>query len=202
MIKCIIFDFGDVYINLDKPATERRLIKKFNYKPTPEAHSINKEYEIGKISTEEFLSFYKNQIPNSEDIDIIEAWNAILLDFPKYRLDFIKNLKTKHKYKLILLSNTNHLHINWIKNNIPFYHEFKSCFDQFYLSHEINLRKPNKEIFNFVLEENSLTAEECLFIDDTSENTNTAKSIGMSVWNNNPDKNDIVNLFDLKKDLF
>lgn len=202
MIKSIIFDFGDVFINLNKPATQKKLIEKFNYTFNTETDAINRDYETGKITTEDFLSFYTKQIPNANKKEIIEAWNAILSDFPKYRLDFIKSLKHKNQFKLILLSNTNELHINWIKENVSFFDEFKNCFDQFYLSHEINLRKPNRNIFDFVLEKNLLIPEECLFVDDTTANTATAKSIGINVWNNNPISEDVVDLFDIKKDLF
>ena len=75
-------------------------------------------------------------------------------------------------------------------------------FEQFYLSHEIGFRKPNTNIYEFVLQENKLNASETLFIDDTKENTDAAKLLGFKVWNNNPYKQDVVNLFSIKKDLF
>ena len=82
------------------------------------------------------------------------------------------------------------------------YNRFKNCFDKFYLSHEINLSKPNLDIYEFVLNENNLTAEECFFIDDTKENTDAASSLDINVWNNNPETEDIVDLFTINKDLF
>ena len=100
------------------------------------------------------------------------------------------------------MSNTNESHINWIKEHISFYQDFKSCFDAFYLSHEIHLRKPNEDIFKFVLEKHQLHPSETLFIDDTIANTKTAKQLGIHVWNNNPRTEDIVNLFTIKPDLF
>ena len=83
---------------------------------------------------------------------------------------------------MILLSNTNELHINFIKEHVSFFNEFKSCFDKFYLSHEIKLRKPNKEIFDFVLKSNNICAEETLFIDDTLEHINTASKLNIKTW--------------------
>ena len=82
------------------------------------------------------------------------------------------------------------------------YNRFKNCFDKFYLSHEIQLSKPNLDIYKYVINENSLNAKECLFIDDTKENTDAASLLGINVWNNNPVTEDIVNLFTIKKDLF
>jgi putative hydrolase of the HAD superfamily len=136
------------------------------------------------------------------DTDIIDAWNHIIEDFPKYRLDFIKALAQKKEFKLILLSNTNDMHIDFIKRNASFYEDFKNCFDAFYLSQEMHLRKPNTDIFEFVLKENNLTAKECLFIDDTKDNTDTAERLGFHIWNIDETSEDVIDLFKIKKDLF
>ena len=101
-----------------------------------------------------------------------------------------------------MLSNTNELHIDWVKKNITFYEEFKSYFHQFYLSHEINLRKPDYEIFEFVLSENKLSAEETLFIDDTKENTDVATQLNIHTWNIDETQEDVVDLFKTKSHLF
>ncbi|WP_299365836.1 HAD family phosphatase [Winogradskyella sp.] len=203
MIKTLIFDFGDVFINLDKLGAMQNALKLFELKTFEEDMiATNIQYEIGKVSTSGFIDFYLSKFSNLDETQIIDAWNFVLKDFPKYRLDFIKDLAQKGDYRLILLSNTNTMHINFIKSAIDFYEDFKSCFEKFYLSHEIHLRKPNPEIFDFVLLENNLNPNECLFIDDTKENTETAKSMGIHVWNIDETKEDVVNLFDIKKDLF
>ena len=203
MIKTIIFDFGDVFINLDKEGALKLALEKFEITELDEElQSINALYEQGLISTDEFLEFYADNFPRLPKDELKSIWNYIIKDFPEHRLQFIKQLAKDNNYQLILLSNTNELHIDYIKKNVSFYEEFKDCFDQFYLSHEINLRKPNADIFNFVLTENNLKAEECLFIDDTLENTQTAQQLGINVWNNNPATEDIVDIFTIKKELF
>ena len=203
MIKTIIFDFGDVFINLDKEGALKLALEKFEITELDEElQSINALYEQGLISTDEFLEFYADNFPKLSKDELKSIWNFILRDFPEHRLKFIKQLAKDNNHQLILLSNTNELHIDYIKKNVSFYEEFKNCFDQFYLSHEINLRKPNADIFNFVLTENNLKAEECLFIDDTLENTQTAEQLGINVWNNNPATEDIVDIFTIKKELF
>lgn len=202
MIKTIIFDFGDVFINLDKPATQKELLKLGEIPNISEIQKINNHYEVGAISTQELIESFQNLLPRASEKQIIHAWNSILLDFPKHRLEFIQNLASEQQYKLLLLSNTNELHIDWIKENISFFKEFKSCFDSFYLSHEINLRKPETRIFEFVLKEQQLNPAETLFIDDTKENTDAAATLGIHTWNNNPKTEDVTNLFTLKSDLF
>lgn len=203
MIKTIIFDFGDVFINLDKEGALKLALEKFEITELDEElQSINALYEQGLISTDEFLDFYADNFPKLSKEELKSIWNFILRDFPEHRLQFIKQLAKDNNHQLILLSNTNELHIDYIKKNVSFYEEFKNCFDQFYLSHEINFRKPNADIFNFVLTENNLKAEECLFIDDTLENTQAAQQLGINVWNNNPTTEDIVDIFTIKKELF
>lgn len=198
MIKTLIFDFGDIFINLDKQAPEKEMLK-FNFSFSEKHLSINQKYEKGLISTSEFIKTYSTHLDENHFRD---SWNSILVDFPKYKLDFIKKLSEEKRFQLILLSNTNDLHISWIENNVDFYRDFKSCFDAFYLSHEINFRKPDAKIFEFVLETHNLKPGECLFIDDTIENTNTAKALGIHTWNLNPETEDIINLFTTKKELF
>jgi len=203
MITTLIFDFGDVFINLDKQGAMQNALKLFELDTfDDDMVETNIQYEIGKISTDEFLSFYLSKFPKLNRQEVIDAWNYIIKDFPKYRFNFIKSLFNDKQYRLILLSNTNDMHIDFIKQNVGFYKDFKMCFDQFYLSQEIHLRKPNKDIFEFVLEENNLKPYECLFIDDTKENTGTANTMGIYTWNIDETKEDVINLFEIKNKLF
>lgn len=204
MIKNIIFDYGDIFINLDKPATARELNKLGIDDFTSEMVEKNQAYEKGLITTEAFVNFYHEQFPNTTKKGLVDAWNAILLDFPKHRMKFIQQLVKDNNYRLFILSNTNDLHISWIQQDwgMELYNEFKNCFEKFYLSHEIHFRKPDADIYEFVLNENDLKAEETLFIDDTAENTDSAATLGIHVWNLIPGKEDIVDLFTHKKSLF
>lgn len=202
MIKTLLFDFGDVFLRLNKKATARELAQ-FNLKDfTPAMWAVNKKYEKGLLTTAEFIDFYLKAEKSLSKETFVKAWNSILINFPKQRFDFIKNLKKRGDFKLILLSNTNELHIEWVKKHIPEYEEFKACFDEFYLSHEINLRKPDTEIFEFILSENQLQANETLFIDDTKEHTISAAHRGINVWHLDPEKDDITELFTKNHNLF
>jgi len=203
MIKTLIFDFGDVFINLDKQGAMQNAQNLFNLDTFDgDMNETNILYETGKITTSDFIDFYQSKFPKLNESDIISAWNYIIKDFPKYRLDFLKTLSLKEEYQLMLLSNTNNMHIDFVKNTVPFYEDFKNCFDVFYLSQEIHLRKPNMEIFEFVLQENNLNSNNCLFIDDTKENTDTAETLGFNTWNIDETKEDVVHLFQIKKELF
>ena len=195
MIKNIIFDFGDIFINLDKMATPKAMAQ-FGFKQiTPALDKIFKNYEKGTISTQDFLKQINTIFPKATAKNLIEAWNAILKDFPEYRLNFLKELKEQGRYRLFLLSNTNDLHIEQVKKQMgSTYKDFKACFEVFYLSYEMGKRKPDAPIFEQVLEENNLKAEETFFIDDTKENTDAANQLGIKTWNLQVGQQDIIDL--------
>ena len=197
MIKNIIFDFGDVFINLDKQIVFREMLK-FGGTPnlSPELVDLNNRYEVGQISSEQFISRLSAIYPSASPTEITNIWNGMLLDFPDERLHFIEDLARQKAYRLFLLSNTNALHIEHVEKLMGSdkFNRFKNAFEKFYLSHEIKLRKPTSAIYQFVLEENGLKAEETFFIDDTQENTHAAEKLGIRCWHLQVGKDDIVQL--------
>src|SRR5690606_4529193 len=138
MIKNIIFDFGDIFVNLDKQAVFRSLKNNGINEFLPKFDALNNDFEVGKISPAEFLNRLRADFPHLSTSEIADIWNSILLDFPEYRLDFIEKLANEKKYRLFLLSNTNALHIPHVGQvmGMDRYKRFKNCFEQFYLSHE------------------------------------------------------------------
>ncbi|MDQ6532044.1 HAD family phosphatase [Flavobacterium sp. LHD-85] len=195
MINAIIFDFGDIFINLDKPATISGLQKLGMKEWNNELNQLNLSFETGSISPEDFIGGFQKQLPNASKEDILRAWNAVLADFPFYRLEFLQELSKK--YRLFLLSNTDSIHINTFeeKSGISFYKDFYDCFEKVYFSFDIGMRKPDPKIYQFVLDQNNLVAENTLFVDDKTENTDSAATLGIKVWNLQVGKEDVVDLF-------
>ena len=195
MINTIIFDFGHVFINLDKKDTVNSLRNLGLSGWHEDLDQLNIQFETGQISREEFVDGIKKFIPDASSDEILQAWSAILLDFPLYRLEFLQMLSKK--YRLFLLSNTDAIHIETFeqKNGATFYSDFYNCFEKVYFSFEIGMRKPNSEIYNYVLNEHDLQAKCTLFIDDKKENTDAARSLGLQVWNLQVGKEDVVDLF-------
>ncbi|TRX36265.1 HAD family hydrolase [Flavobacterium restrictum] len=198
MINTIIFDFGDIFINLDKQATLDGLQKLGLKEWNDELNTLNLAFEKGEISEEGFLNGFKKQMPNATIDEILVAWNAILLDFPLYRLEFLQMLSKK--YRLFLLSNTDAIHITTFeqKVGISFYSAFYQCFEKVYFSFEIGMRKPDVAIYNYVLNKHELSPKRTLFVDDKKENTDAAQSLGIHVWNLQVGTEDVVDLFDKK----
>jgi FMN phosphatase YigB (HAD superfamily) len=195
MINAIIFDFGDVFINLDKQATVDGLRNLGLTEWNDDLNQLNIQFETGQITRNNFIEGIQKHIPNASTGEILKAWNAILLDFPLYRLEFLQMLSKK--YRLFLLSNTDAIHIETFEQNngASFYGDFYKCFEKVYFSFEIEMRKPNPEIYNYVLNEHDLQAKRTLFIDDKKENTDAALSLGFHVWNLQVGKEDVVDLF-------
>ena len=118
----------------------------------------------------------------------------MLLDLPEERLQLIKKLKSNHT--IFLLSNTNAIHINAFKKQLgdKKWLAFCKLFDKMYLSHEVGLRKPDIEIFEYILTEQKLIAEEVFFIDDSPQHIAGAKKIGIHCHHLLDDEN-IITLF-------
>ena len=195
MIDTIIFDFGDVFINLDKEATPLAL-KKLGLKEwNSNLDAMNLEFEKGKISEMEFILGFQNYIPNASIHQIREAWNAVLLDFPLYRLEFLQMLSQKHR--LFLLSNTDSIHIERFQHRagISFYRDFYQCFEKVYFSFELGMRKPEAAIFEFVIKEHNLLPKNTLFVDDNLQNIESAEKLGLQVWHLQKGEEDVIDLF-------
>lgn len=203
MIKTLLFDFGDVFINLDKEAPGIEMKKLGIHSFSDKMIEINKQYETGKMDTTQFLEWYQKEFPWISKKQLSKAWNSIILSFPEYKLKFLEDLVNSKQYQLILLSNTNDLHIEKVIENMTLkrYNRFKNCFNAFYLSQEINLRKPDKNIYEFIFKTHNIDPHECFFIDDTLENIIAAKKLGIQVWNISPKKEDIVDLFKINTHL-
>ncbi len=198
MINTIIFDFGDVFINLNKHAvTEGFAALGFHGAPA-DLEELNILYETGRISEEEFLSGFQKYIPHASLLEIRKAWNAIIGDFPLERLELLQMLK--QKYRLFLLTNTDATHIERFEHvvGMTFSREFYQCFEKIYYSYELGMRKPDPQVFELLIRKHDLEPQRTLFVDDRQENTDAAASCGLHVWNLLPGKEDVVNLFDLK----
>jgi len=202
MIKNIIFDLGDVFIDLDHSGSREELLKLGIKKFSDEMMTMNHQYDKGLVSTSEFVAYYTNIFSDKTSDELIDSWNSILIDFPKQRLTFLENLP--NKFRLFLLSNTNELHITYFKSQVgyDFYSRFVNCFEKIYYSYKINRSKPDKKAFQLILDQNNLNASETLFIDDRMLNTESAGKLGMETWCINPKQEEVVDLFTVKSDLF
>jgi putative hydrolase of the HAD superfamily len=188
-VKNIIFDLGGVILNLDINRTYQQF-SRLSGKSIEQlkAHAAQTHffdaYERGAMDDGTFRRHVKSFLEiETVDDEIDIAWNAMLLDLPTARLDLLK--KVGSKFRIFLLSNTNNIHlqafttiVHSVIGNQPFNHYFEKA----YYSHILGMRKPDKEIFQYVLQENGLNASETLFLDDSLANLQGAASMGIQTF--------------------
>ena len=185
-IKNIIFDLGGVIINLDttKTIAEFNKLSNLPFEAIYTQLQQSKVFDLfdkGLITETDFFAELKiiTQSPASE-FELKQAWNAMLLDFPANRLNLLKKLKPR--YRLFLLSNTNETHVTEFEKTLLKTHQHKNLepfFEKVYYSCRMKMRKPDVEIFEYVLTENALNANETLFIDDSHQHVLGALKTGI-----------------------
>jgi putative hydrolase of the HAD superfamily len=187
-IKNIIFDFGAVVYDIDADRTIEAFkalnVSKFDsFQAFMSEHTNEKLFiaiETGTISPEEFRENVRSWTKYAlTDKAIDFAWNAMLIGYVKERLDLLCELKTQ--YRTFLLSNTNIIHWHYFTKQLQEYgftglHEL---FEKDYYSHILGMRKPDLEIFKFVLKDANLVASETLFLDDNLLNIQAARMLGI-----------------------
>ncbi len=195
-ITTIIFDFGGVLINLDLD----RCIKQFkalgvqNFEENLSnfgQKGFFLQFEKGEIGVPEFCENVRKlaALPLT-DQQIIDAWCLFLVDIPDYKIELL--LELKKKYRLLLLSNTNPLHIDISAVNefARFGLKVEDVFDKCYYSYEMKMAKPDAEIFEALLTDAGVKPKECLFLDDGQKNIDQATKLGIRSY-----------LVDVKEDL-
>lgn len=181
----IIFDLGGVILNLDYQLTINAF-KELGMENFEEMYSQAQQsnlfdnFETGKVSSQHFINLLLPYLPQGVSPNkVVHAWNAMILDFPLHRLNLLDQLRKTHK--IYLLSNTNEIHLQAVERSLAktTNRSLQSYFDKIYLSHEIQLRKPHVEIFDYVCKEQNLDPSKTIFIDDTIGHINGATQYGL-----------------------
>lgn len=199
MIKTVVFDFGGVLLDLDMDKTFKNLSEVMGKtihgsSQDGEFYEFYIKYEKGEIKDETLLwNIQRLSTTDPHPRDIVKAWNAMLLGWNPERFEMLKSLRAN--YQLILLSNTNHMHISWVLRDLKQNHgiqDFENAFfDQVFYSHHIHYRKPDLEIYDYVTKKAQLDPSSTLFIDDSLPNIEGARQYGWKAQLHNP-KNEIV----------
>ena len=187
-IENIIFDLGGVIINLDMEHAFDRFSQLFGRDVRSKMvedfhnHKFFRQYEVGAINDEEFRKSLRNLAKSDlDDVHLDEAWNSMLGDIPSERIEWIQELAKD--YKVVILSNTNSIHVNRfnkIFSQSSSYNLPGDLFHKTYYSHEIKDRKPNSSCFQFVLDDFGMLPGNTLFYDDNLENIKVAGELGIN----------------------
>lgn len=184
-IKALIFDLGGVIVDLDWQLCVDNFKKigineMENLLSTTMQKDFVLDYELGNISSEKFREKLRQYTQNPvTDKELNYAWQSLLIKVPQEKLALLKELRKY--YKVYMLSNTNEMSyqkcldemFNVNGNSVDDY------FDKCFLSYQLHICKPNKEIFEYVLNKTGFQADECLFLDDGVKNIEAAKLLGI-----------------------
>lgn len=185
----IIFDYGGILIDIDYNRTVEAFVKLSADEATRSVYSKAKQIpifdqiETGKITKEEFLNELAEicKVPDASEEQLVGAWCAMLGDIQKERVDLLRELKNEKR--IFMLSNINIIHEEFADHYLKERKEisdFYSLFEKVYFSHNIGHRKPDKEAFETVIRENNLDPSKTLFIDDSPQHIEGAKSCGLN----------------------
>lgn len=205
-IKTIVFDFGNVILDLDIPHCINEFVKLGAGAGTMnEAHKLFIDQERGEYKQAGFLAALRSHAPQNapevSDEQLLAAWNSLLhKPIDPRRIALINQLRADG-YRLVLLSNTNDIHREFFFNK--FFEEMginlDALFDKTFFSDLLHCRKPEPQIYKLVNENARLVPAQTLFIDDKAENTEgAAKIVGWHTHTLAVGKETILDLFEEK----
>lgn len=196
-IKAIVFDLGNVLIDFDHMIAARRIANFANRSPH-QIYSlffdseITQLFEEGGISPLDFFSEVKKILKlNLKFEEFKPLWNEIFFLTPKNLEIYKLKIHLKKNYTIALLSNINVLHFEYLKKNFS---SSLNAFHKIFLSYQLHLRKPNSLIYDAVLKQLNLKAEEVFYTDDRLELIQAARSKGINSFQ-------FINIDQLKSDL-
>lgn len=179
MITTVIFDIGNVLTGFGW----REFVKNFGYseeicRRIGAATILSDdwcEYDRGVLTEDEIMGrFYENDPEMKPYIDeTFKDWKGILKRCD-YAIPWIQEVKDKG-YRVLFLSNFSDRAYRECIDAL----DFLPYMDGGVFSYKVKMIKPDVSIFLYILHAYDLKAEECVFLDDTLPNVETAKSLGM-----------------------
>jgi FMN phosphatase YigB (HAD superfamily) len=197
----ILLDLGGVLIDVDYHAAAHAFhglgFTDFHtlYSKAQQDHLFD-GFETGDLSPAEFRARIRQLFrPDITDAQIDLCWNAMLGSIPPERLVLVEQLK--EQYQVLLLSNTNAIHVPAFEaiiareNGIT---DFKALFHGAYYSCEMRLRKPHAEAFQHVLQAHGADPMRTLFIDDSFQHGDGARRAGLPAEHLDLAKEDVIGM--------
>lgn len=179
VIRSLLFDLGNVLVPFDIHRAYRALSLHSGL-PQDEVATLIKEsglyplYESGQCKTEDFRDRFSELLGlNLSQEEFREVWNCIFLPETSTSEELILDLK--QRYRLVLLSNTNELHYEWLRERYPILNHF----DAYTLSYEVKAMKPDERIFAAAVANAKCEPGECFFTDDIEPYIEAARRFGI-----------------------
>ncbi|HMD69853.1 MAG TPA: HAD family phosphatase [Bryobacteraceae bacterium] len=178
MHRAAIFDLGRVLVNFDFGRGYRAMESLCPYSAEEiskrvAATSLAVDFETGLMEPRDFVAGMARVLDcHIEYGRFCEIWSSIFTEtlVPE---SLLRNLAAR--YRLLMLSNTNAIHFQMIRETYPLVRHFH----EFILSYEVKAMKPRREIFERAIERAGCPAEECFYTDDIAEYVEAARRLGI-----------------------
>lgn len=191
--KVLIFDLGGVLIDLHIERSFMALVSMGVDASllTERACLMNEfmmKYDRGDISTAEMFGYMASQLPaavreglgDALDARLHQVWNMMLGEYAPYKFECLRRLRDSG-HRVVMLSNINDGHWGEVESRFQatMGEPLSNYFDALYLSYRMRKRKPEPEIFQELLAAENVEAADCMFFDDSAENCEVARSLGI-----------------------
>ena len=179
MIRAILLDLGRVIVPFDFSIGYQALQSYCDASPEVIRERIRNtglipEFESGRIESRDFVERLCSATGVTVDYArFCEIWTSIFARETLISEPFLKQLHAK--YRLVLVSNTNAIHFEMIRETYPLLRHF----DGFVLSYQVKAMKPAPAIFDAAIQSSRCAASECFFTDDIAEYVEGAKACGI-----------------------
>jgi epoxide hydrolase-like predicted phosphatase len=178
-IKVILFDMVGVLLFIKK-----------NFSPITkdEINASNIESLYNHTDDKKLLIDIKDKL-NLDEVSLEKALECLPKKFEKFEALWKILSKLKEKYDLAVINNGNALAMKYWQQDFDF-----SIFNFFINSAQEGIKKPDPKIYLLTCQKLAVSPENCLFMDDTLENVQTADDLGMTTLWWNKDKSREENL--------
>ena len=179
MIKAVIFDLGRTLIPFDFARGYAAMAGLCRYDPREirgrlAGTNLVERFETGLIEPHAFVDEFSRILEVKVDYpEFCRIWSSIFLPETLVPESMVQGLR--RSYKLLLLSNTNAIHFEMIRESYPLLRHF----DSFVLSYEVGAMKPAPKIYWEAIARAGCGPEECFYTDDIAEYVAAAKNEGM-----------------------
>lgn len=180
MIRSIILDLGNTIVPFDFQRAYERMtalsgLDREEIRARIRSTDLVTRFESGQVETNDFIRRLTSLLGISVGIDdFFDIWGSIFERQTLIPDSLLESLKS-NGYRLVLLSNTNDLHIRFIRDRYPILRHF----DRQVLSHEVGALKPSPRIYEEAIRNALCQPGECFFADDIPEYVEGARACGI-----------------------
>ena len=182
MIKAITFDLDGVYFlngksNFIKSLEKHGVSESEAVRVFLKSDEMNRVYKEGKMTDEEYWTFAIKEW--GIDLSVQEAMDLLIAGYEVNEdvAPIVKDLRDKG-YKTCICSNNFPARINGLQKRFGFLDDF----DSISLSYDVGATKPSQEIFQKLIDESGVNADEIVFADDNDHNLEGAKQLGIQAF--------------------